>query len=533
MQRCCVWGVGLGLWLIGCAVPAPSAYETAKHHTAGTFAFGVVYDDANHNGRRDHGERGIADVGVSNGRTVVTTDRQGRYAVPVDDDTIVFIIKPAGWMTPTDRFNLPTFYYIHKPNGSPPSRYPGVAPTGPLPESIDFPLHACDEPDTFRVVLFGDPQPYVIEEVDFLAHDVVEELIGVDATFGVSLGDLVGDDLSLFEPLNATVRHIGLPWYNVIGNHDLNFDAPDDEHSDETYERVFGPPCYAFNYARVHFIVLDDVAWSGASENEKGSYTGMIGPQQLAFIKNDLALVPRDHLVVLMMHIPLTSVEDRAELMRLLSDRPHTVSIAAHHHRQHHDFLDHDHGWTGEHPHHHFTNATTSGSWWRGHRDEENIPHATMRDGAPNGYSIITFQGNEYSVRFKAARRPADHQMTIFAPDAVTPKQAADTEIIVNVFAGSERSKVEMRFGDDGPWQVLDYKVGLDPYYQMLVEAEGPESQEQRPLPKIYPSRHLWTGRLPADPPVGSHAITVRATDMFGQVDVDHRIIRVVHDARR
>ena len=43
---------------------------------------------------------------------------------------------------PVDADNLPRFHYIHKPEGSPAGlRFEGVAPTGPLPDPIEFPLH--------------------------------------------------------------------------------------------------------------------------------------------------------------------------------------------------------------------------------------------------------------------------------------------------------------------------------------------------------------------------------------------------------
>ena len=48
---------------------------------------------------------------------------------------------------------------------------PGVAPTGPLPEAIDFPLIRMRESDRFRVLLFGDTQPYTLGEVDLLPGD--------------------------------------------------------------------------------------------------------------------------------------------------------------------------------------------------------------------------------------------------------------------------------------------------------------------------------------------------------------------------
>ena len=88
-------------------------------------AVGVAFHDANGNRRFDAGEKPLPGVRVSNGREIVATDEQGRYELPVDDDTILFVIKPRGWMTPLDEMNLPRFYYVHKPAGSPPLKYAG------------------------------------------------------------------------------------------------------------------------------------------------------------------------------------------------------------------------------------------------------------------------------------------------------------------------------------------------------------------------------------------------------------------------
>ena len=225
----------------------------AQDATAQT-ATGTVFVDANQNRIFDNGESPLAGVSVSNGRDVVATDADGKYSLPVDDDTIVFVTKPTGYRTVVDDLNLSRFYYIHKPNGSPPLDFPGVEPTGPLPERIDFPLTPAEEPTAFEVLFFGDPQPRDQKEIDYVAHDVVEDLVGFDAAFGVTLGDILFDDLSLFDSYNRTLGKIGIPWYNVIGNHDINFAAEQDELSDETYERVYGPAYYSFNYGGIHFL---------------------------------------------------------------------------------------------------------------------------------------------------------------------------------------------------------------------------------------------------------------------------------------
>jgi hypothetical protein len=378
-----------------------------------TTATGLVFHDANHNGVRDADEPGIAGVRVSNGREIVLTDQGGAYRLPIDDDTILFVIKPRGWMTRVDQLNLPRFYYIHKPNGSPKLKYPGVAPTGPLPASVDFPLYPQEEPDRFRVIVFGDTQPDSIEEINYLAHDVVEEVIGTEAAFGFTLGDIVNDRLELHEPLNRVVAHIGIPWYNVMGNHDSDYSSPDDKHSDEHFERVYGPSYYSFDYGPVHFIVLDDIVWHGATEEEKGYYRAGLGERQLDFLGNDLALVPKDRLVVLTMHIPIVQIKERKELFRLLAQHPHTLSFSAHTHIAEHLFLRSEQDWPGEQPHHHINFATACGSWWRGAPDEVGIPHTMMADGGPNGWSIVTFDGIRYSVEFVPARRPRDYQMSL------------------------------------------------------------------------------------------------------------------------
>lgn len=488
------------------------------------YVTGVVFDDANRNGVRDPGERGIAGVRISNGREVVQCDSAGSYKIRVDDDTIIFVIKPRNWMTRVDSNNLPRFYYIHKPNGSPQLRYEGVSPTGPLPDSVDFPLYRRPEPDSFRVIMFGDTQPYNQKQIYYLGHDVVEELIGVDAAFGVTLGDVVGDNLPLYPDLVATVGKIGIPWYNVKGNHDSNYDAaPNQDLMDETFERIFGPSYYSFDYGPVHVIMLSDSYWVRPQ-----GYTAQLDLKQMAFLRNDLALVPEDQLVVLMMHIPITQINNRQDIYRLLENRPHTFSISAHTHSQDNRFVGKNNGWNGAQAHHHLVNGAVCGSWWGGAPDEVGLPNSTMADGTPNGYSIITFTGSSYSVRYKVARRPADYQMNVYVPDEISVADATNTAVVANVFAGSERSIVEMRV-DDGEWIAMKQEKANDPFFVQSKEAEKnwKPTEGYHTLPGPSNSNHIWTANLPAGLDAGTHLVTVRTTDMYGQTDIGRRIFTV------
>ncbi len=491
-------------------------------------ARGYVFEDQNLNGIRDQGERGLPQILVSNQREITVTNKDGSWELPVQDDTIFFVLKPSGWMTPVNSHNLPRFYYIHKPKGSPNLKFEGVKPTGPLPASINFPLHRQTEPLQFQAVFFGDPQPRDQKELDYIARDVVEELIGTQAKFGVTLGDILFDDLSLFDRSNEIISQIGIPWYNVIGNHDLNFDGSNDRASDETFHRHFGPNYFAYEYGPVVFVALDNVKWNGAKPKGTGTYTSWLGKEQLGFLKALLPRIPKKKLILFMMHIPIYQTLDREELFRLIEDRPYTMSISGHTHWHGHRFLGEEEGWKGEKPHHHVINVTVSGSWWSGAPDELGIPHAMMSDGGPNGYTIFNFDREKAVIDYKAARRPANYQMNVLAPSEVAFDADSPNFVYVNVFNGSDRSTVRMRVGRTGKWVALKKVLEQDPYLIALKkqEKERPEMLGRKlPVPKK--SDHLWKAVLPDGLPAGEHLISVQTEDMWGRIFHASRSIRV------
>ena len=255
---------------------------------------------------------------------------------------------------------------------------------------------------------------------------------------------------------------------------------------------------------------------------------GGLGADQMAFIQEDLKLVPDDQLIVLMMHIPLTDVEDRQELYRLIEKRRFCMSISGHTHHHEHRYVTKDDGWRGPEPHHHVINVTVSGSWWSGSPDERGIPHTTMADGAPNGYSLITFDGNAYRLDFKAAGRPAGYQMQIHAPSSVSQSEVSKTVVWVNVFNGSERSKVRMRLGNSGDWQPMTRTNDVDPLLKKTYDREmSIQNRPWRDLSKPKPSTHLWKAELPPRLEPGTHLIQIEATDRHGRAYTGKRVIRV------
>jgi hypothetical protein len=230
------------------------------------------------------------------------------------------------------------------------------------------------------------------------------------------------------------------------------------------------------------------------------------------------------------MHIPLVDVHDRSELYRLIEKRPFCISVSGHTHHHEHRFITKEDGWLGPEPHHHIINVTVSGSWWSGAPDERGIPHTAMADGAPNGYSIISFDGTKYQLDFKAAGRPADYQMQIHAPEVVAADQLRETTIYVNVFNGSERSKVEMRIGQHGSWTAMEHTREIDPQLQRVYDAEEKvigDPANWRKMSKPKGSTHLWKAPLPSGTAVGTHLIEVRETDMNGRTIKAQRVLRV------
>ncbi|MDR0612509.1 MAG: hypothetical protein LBG45_03315 [Dysgonamonadaceae bacterium] len=280
------------VWVV-MTLPAFTQSRAVSSVSARSFVTGTVYEDLNRNGRQDRKEKGIAGVAVSNGTDVSLTDASGQYRLPAGDDFIAFVVKPSGYQTALDGFNLPQSYYLHKPAGSPDSFYKGVNPTGALPASVDFALYKYDEPEAFTALLFGDTQPYNEQEMEYLERGIIAEAQNIGGvSFGITLGDLVGDRLDLHLPYKQAIKQTGIPWYNVMGNHDMNYDAGEDRLSDESFEASFGPNNYAFNYGKAHFIVLDDILYPHPLTGK--GYWGGLRDDQLAFVMNDLSFVPRE-----------------------------------------------------------------------------------------------------------------------------------------------------------------------------------------------------------------------------------------------
>lgn len=526
-------------------IPASSTGAFAQDSTVS----GIVFEDTSGAGVRGPNDSGLPDILVSNGKDVAVTDAQGRYSLPLPQEATIFVVKAAGFMPPIDPVTqLPRFYRLHQPGGSPASlglAFEGIEPTGPLPASLDFALRRQDEPKKFDVVLFTDPQPESDAEVDFIREDVIEALAGTPAKFGLTAGDVMFDDLSLYERYNRIIGAIGLPWWNIGGNHDLNFEAPDRRYSRETFKRVYGPNYYAFFYADALFLMLDDVDYLGADRTKPhmaGKYEGRLDAPQLEFVKNILARTPQDKLIVMVLHIPLrnylddepgTNLTNAKELFALFEGRRYTVSFSGHTHTTEHHYFDAADGWTGPTPHHHHVMTAVSGSWWSGPYDHRGVACADSRDGSPNGFHILSIDGLAYKTRFVPAKEPNGRQIRLsvesrFHGDQREVKRdfragqllgspiahaaVAATSIVANVFDGGPRTKVAMTIGGRAPIEMTRQTMP-DPFVE---EVFARNEATKKPWIKAELSSHMWVARLPADLPPGTHRVVVEAITEYG-----------------
>lgn len=499
-------------------------FSTTSHLNAQT-ARGYVYEDTNQNYTKDQNEKGISGVAVSNGVDVVQTDKNGYYELPVGEDNIIFVIKPTHYRFQVNEFQQPQFYYIHKTKGSPKMDFTGVKPTGPLPASIDFGLIHEPEDEDYDIVVFGDPQVYTLEQVYFFQKGIISELVGTtDYKFGISLGDLVGDDLSLFYPYLHAISRVGLPWYHVYGNHDMNFDAKTDEMADETFESVFGPANYSFNYGKVHYVILDDVLYPDPRDGR--GYWGGFREDQLQFLENDLKFVPKDYLVVISFHIPITEYqggdqfrdEDRDRMFELLKDFPYTLSLSAHTHFQMHDFFGKERGWQGKEVHHHYNVGTTSGDWYSGSDDIYGTPNSRMRDGTPKGYAALKIRGNQYTFEYKVSGSDWSDKMHIHVPKVMPHNVSNRGQIVVNFYQGSVLDSLFFRV-DEGNWTPMRYTPRHDPVI-LKVQHDWEYNHTlpggRRPSFPVE-STHIWSASLPNNLDPGVHEVEVMAKDFMGR----------------
>lgn len=524
---------------------------------------GTVFDDKNKNSKRESGEPGLPGVKVSNGRDIVATDGQGRYELPAFDNMTVFVTQPRGYQVPVDEHNVAQFFYNHLPEGSPELKFGGLEPTGALPDKVNFPLaqsRLTQSPEQHCAV-GADVQTYDQEEVGFAQNGAFADLAartdyaGCGALF---IGDIVGDDLSLYPQTRELTSMLNGPVRFLPGNHDLDFDALDGEHEFDSYRAQFGPEYYSYDAGKTHVVALSNITYPTQIPAKKGSYAYGLGERQLEWLRQDIASVPKDRAIVVASHAPLTefyysdtySHAQIQEIYEILEGRE-VVSVAGHTHMSENlrkgDLMA---GWTdtfGESglPFTHLTVPAVSGQWYNGRVLEEGFPTAIQRDGTPPGVLTLDVKNTKISERFAATGDDGTDQMALGInspayrawfdeyknqrgkapapenPNAVAQGELGGTWLTTNFWMGATGSTVQVSIdggaateatrtqsmtADDVPRIAAEY---TDPSatLEQLVHGGGLHDR----------TSHLWRLQLPADLAVGEHTATVTATDVHGR----------------
>lgn len=308
---------------------------------------GFVFEDANRNNVRDAGEKGIANVAVSDQVQVVLTHADGHFELP----------SPKGF----------GYVMISIPNGYRSERKPWQ----PLPpqQLVNFPLTKSDLPTEFKFIHASDTH---ISEASVNRMDKLLALVEAERPdFVLITGDLVRDALRVpeeeatryYELFVTQAARLRVPTWCVPGNHEifgierhLSLVSPKHPlYGKKMYRHYLGPNYYSFNYGGIHFVGLDDVDF------EDTWYFGRVDSVQFNWLRADLAALPATTPVVTFKHIPMFSgglsmtqftdsgpsrtlerengvlqfrhvVSNASELLTLITSHPYPLSLSGHYH---------------------------------------------------------------------------------------------------------------------------------------------------------------------------------------------------------
>lgn len=174
----------------------------------------------------------------------------------------------------------------------------------PIKVMNDIPL-VGPEAQEFRFIVFGDfrtsrrDRPYndnllsILREIETIHPDLVistgDAYYGYGGTF-----ERFRNEIEYFE---AMFRKISIPFFNVIGNHEVAGGGKREDFIKERFGNLYG----SFDYGNSHFIILNT--------EEKGK-EGMIKGEQLEWLKKDLTSNKDARNIFIFMHRPMFSAVD-------------------------------------------------------------------------------------------------------------------------------------------------------------------------------------------------------------------------------
>ena len=455
----------------------------------------------------------ISGVAVSDGFSVTATNSNGYYEIDnVSKDTrYIYISLPAEYKVPTNEFGQPCFYKSYPEGGD---RY-------------DFTLTPLEggKEKKFALFTFADPQVSKASALSRLNTEAIPaiynhckalEAEGIHC-YGITLGDIISNSNS-----NNTgayrddmrdafsITKTGLPVFQVMGNHDNTFcntNLPlftDERNShfqlkaQREHEDMFGPVNYSFNRGDIHIIGMRDIVYPSATSGS-GYSTGFL-TSQYEWLKQDLALVPKDKMVVLCVHIQLFNGTSNytQEVLSLLDQYKEAHVLSGHIHRQ--QLYEPSVRGSSHKVYEHNTNAVC-GSWW-----SANI----SGDGTPNGYNVFIGEDNTFSdwyyMGFNEGMNTRSHQMRLYRGNAVTggPIEGTNTYGIKGYYG--------FNFADD---VLLANVYNADSKWTIEVYEDGVYSGKMTKVDESQPSFSKLIGGYTIDNPRRAGNGVVTSTDFY------------------
>jgi hypothetical protein len=356
--------------------------------------------------------KGIAGVTVSDGFTCVTTDAKGRYKMTTSSDAVhVF-------------YSIPSAYKVNVKDGHPDFYQRLEAGV----KKYDFTLTPNPtEEKQFRLLMVADPQAQCEFHVKRFERETVPDIRAyVDAQtlpcYGVTLGDVVYTEgkhktNKFMEPMRRAMGYDNthLLFFQTIGNHDFNEPPVTLDKGTSTYnlayqrafEKVFGPVNYSWNRGDVHIVSMKDYI---ADDNpKKFRYHKEYGnpcftDEQLEWLRQDLAAVPKNKMVILCLHIGLYNrMKKNVDAVRdLIAQFDEAHIMIGHTH-----FMNHKVNEDGVFEHVH---AAASGAFWWS---------CLNGDGVPNGYAIYDVDGAHIkNWWYKGTGHDISYQIRMYRGDA-------------------------------------------------------------------------------------------------------------------
>lgn len=438
---------------------------------------------------RDTEGKGVAGVIVSDGYHCVKTDSLGRYKMKRDSlARFIYYSVPADCEVPIHSATDRTAYFYQAVSNK--------------KKKYDFTLTRLPggKEVSYKMIVIGDPQvtnaysPYYTSPDDnpIKKSDVerfttqtmadikqtIKSLPSGTPVYGLSMGDDVqyygGYNAQLERQIRQSLGSSDMRLFSVIGNHDQDGKAL----YRKKWEENFGPTDYSFDRGDEHYVCINNCFfYRGMAYYSPGE----LRERQMRWLKQDLALTPKNKKVVLCYHIPFTfgnSPFGKAKPVGIESEKGHFTSsrlsqlLALLHQFEGgyelfcghtHFACNHEIKYEGEDVMEH-CHAAACGNIW-----QSNVNIC----GTPNGYYVYSFVGTRISdCYYKGTFWDKAKQMTIFrAQTNFNGEKYADDWNL----SKDKNVLIANVFNADSHWRVVAVEDGKE-YPMRRISSKGQDA---------------------------------------------------------